>query len=522
MGKWPRSGVGCQFSLMERAVELGVLLVVATLALRILTMPAARRELREQPRFAAALVLLGVAALAIVTWAAARSPIALRSISIVAGIYVVVLAWRSRPNFGRSRSRPPGSLGLKNSLDAIVDRSFYLGQLQRHGRVFKTAQFHQPVVCIVDIGKGRELLKCETENLALAPLPISAEIPRGFIRYMKPDDYAVYSRLFRSAFSEDVLEANRGLVRDAARRELVELAAASDAAQHDGIDPRRSIERLMFTVLLRIYFGDVIEPSDRSVIEACCRDIGSGNSIGRASPIARRALQTFEKLIRERSDGVSAGAQGNTDRPSVWGEILSLNPDAGADSTAIGNLLLLLGASRDSIGGLLMWILKNVADSPESIETIRGAERGDARADDPTERAVYETLRLAQSEYVYRKVTRSIEFDGFEIPKGWLIRICVAEVHRQDPPFDRPEMFDPARFVRRRFSSNEFSPFGLDQHACLGAQLTLLISRVFVDVLARDFDVRVVADDAPERGNRHWNHWRTSSEFRIALSRRTA
>ncbi len=500
-------------------MELGVLLVAAMLALRILTMPAARRELREQPRLAAVFVVLGIAALAVVIWAAARSPIVLRSTSIAAAISVAFFAWRSRPGFGRNRSRPPGSLGLKNSLDAIVDRSFYAGQVQRHGRVFKMAQFHRPVVCIVDIGKGRELLKREADNLMLAPLPISAEIPRGFIRYMKPDDYAVYSQLFRTAFSEGVLEANRELMRDAARRELAELAAASDAVSHDGIDPRRSIERLMFTVLLRIYFGDLIEPSDRGVIEGCCRGIGSGDTIGRASPRARRALQTFEKLIRERSN---SGLAAHADHSSVLGGILCLKPGAGTDSTAIGNLLLLLEASRDSIGGLLMWTLKNLAGSPESIEMIRGARGDDDRVDELNECVVFETLRLAQSEYVYRIVTRPIEVDGFEIPRGWFTRICVAEAHRQDPPFDRPEVFDPTRFVNRRFSSNEFSPFGLDQHACLGAQLTLFVSRAFVDVLARDFDVRVVADGAPERGNRHWNHWRPSSEFRIALSRRGA
>ncbi len=500
-------------------MELGVLLVAAMLALRILTMPAARRELREQPRFAATLVLLGVAALAVVIWAAARSPIVLRSTSIAAAICVAFFAWRSRPDSGRSRSRPPGSLGLKNSLDAIVDRSFYLGQLKRYGRVFKMAQFHKPVVCIVDINKGRELLKREAANLVLAPLPISAEIPRGFIRYMKPDDYAVYSQLFRSAFSEGVLEANRKLMRDAAHRELVELAAASDAAPHDGIDPRRSIERLMFTVLLRIYFGDLIEPSDRGVIEGCCRGIESGNTIGRASPRARRALQTFEKLIRER---INSGLAAHADHSSVLGGILRLKPGAGADSTAIGNLLLLLEASRDSIGGLLMWTLKNLSENPRSVETIRKAGNGNARDYDFVECIVHETLRLAQSEYIYRKVIRSIKFDGFEIPKGWFIRICVAEAHRQDPPFDRPEVFDPARFVNQRFSSNEFSPFGLDQHACLGAQLTLFVSRAFVDVLAHDFDVRVVADGVPERGNRHWNHWRPSSKFRIALSCREA
>ncbi len=504
-----------QFSLMERALELGVLLVAATLALRILSMPAARRELREQPRFAAILALLGVA-LAATILAAVRSPIALRLVAIAAVAWVAFFAWRSRPGFGRSRSRPPGSLGLKNSLDAIVDRSFYAGQAQRHGPVFKMAQFHQPVVCIVDIGTGRELLKRESESLVLAPLPISAEIPLGFIRYMKPDDYAVYSQLFRAAFSEAVLEPNREFALETIRRELDAIAAPVDGGSQV-VDPRGIVERIMFAVLLRVYFGDDISPADRSVIEGCCRDIGSGNTIGRASARARRALHTFEELIRERSGSDTILQYAHS---SVWGKVLRLRPESGTDSTAIGNTLLLLEASRDSIGGLLMWILKNLADSPESIEMVRGAESGAASIKDSTDRVVLETLRLAQSEYVYRKVIRPIEFDGFQIPKGWFVRVCVAEVHTQNPPFDRPEAFDPTRFANRRFTRDEFSPFGLDHHACMGASLTMFVGRAFVDVLAHDFDVRVVADGAPERGNRHWNHWRPSSQFRVSLSRR--
>jgi cytochrome P450 len=499
---------------MERALELGALSVAAMLALRILLMPAARRELREQPRHTAFLVVVALATFAVLAWAAVRSPIVLRSMAIAAVVCVAFFAWRSRPTFGRSRSRPPGSLSLKNSLDAIVDRSFYAGQVRRHGPVFKMAQFHQPVACIVDIGKGRELLKRASESLVLAPLPISDEIPRGFIRYMKPDDYALYSRLFRSAFSVGVLDANRDFARDVVCRELGHLAATCEGAQPGGIDPRESVARLTLTVLLRVYFGDRLTPGDQGVIENCCRDIGSDKPMMRAGSSARLALHTFDRLIRDRCTG---GSFSHADVSTVWGEVLRLRPESGSDSTAIGNLLLLLEASRDSIGGLLMWILKNLAESPEAVEMVRSVKNGADSAEDPV---VLESLRLAQSEYVYRKVTKPIEFEGFVIPARWFIRICVAEAHQQDPPFDRPEVFDPMRFVDRRFSRDEFSPFGLDHHACLGAQLTMLVSRAFVDVLARDFDVRTVIDGPPERGNRHWNHWRPSSKLRVALSHR--
>ena len=63
-------------------------------------------------------------------------------------------------------------------------------------------------------------------------------------------------------------------------------------------------------------------------------------------------------------------------------------------------------------------------------------------------------------------------------------------------------------------------PFGLDQHACLGARMTLAVARAFAERLVRGWVWTVVDDGPRERGNRHWNHWRPSSRLRIAIALR--
>ena len=98
----------------------------------------------------------------------------------------------------------------------------------------------------------------------------------------------------------------------------------------------------------------------------------------------------------------------------------------------------------------------------------RHPEWGERMRQDPAlvDKFIMETLRLAQSEYLYRVVRRDFEFEGFRFPKGWLIRLCVWESHRTSDAFDDPELFDPDRFVESSYRASDYSPFGWAQHAC--------------------------------------------------------
>ena len=134
-----------------------------------------------------------------------------------------------------------------------------------------------------------------------------------------------------------------------------------------------------------------------------------------------------------------------------------------------------------------------------------------------------ETLRLAQSEYLYRKIEEEIEFEGHRLPRGWLLRIGVWESHRDPAVFADPERFDPDRFAERPFSQSEYSPFGWGRHHCVGVGLTTMICRAVFEELAAGFDWDVEWDGRATRRRvqwrpwRHWHHWHPSSSLRVTL-----
>jgi cytochrome P450 len=325
---------------------------------------------------------------------------------------------------------------------------------------------------------------------------------------MEPDDHERYARLFRAVFSDAALAA----VVPAAAREADRAFGVLAGAGPAGACPGDVLREHVLVVLLELFFGGLLRAEDRATIVSLVRGADYANAVGRPSARARASLRRFEEIVASRHAAWDAH-----DDASVWGEIVRLDRAAASDRTVVGNLYLMLQAAWDSIGGLVCWTVHHLGTVPDWVERIRTSRP--EPGDDPYARAVLETLRLAQSEYVYRHVERPITIDGFTIPRGWLVRLLVAESHRLDPPFDRPQVFDPDRHLGRRFTTAELSPFGLDQHACLGARMTLAVAHVFVERLVRGWAWTVLDDGPRERGNRHWNHWRTSARLRIALTR---
>ena len=157
--------------------------------------------------------------------------------------------------------------------------------------------------------------------------------------------------------------------------------------------------------------------------------------------------------------------------------------------------------------GLLHWIVKMLGDNPIWIARVR-LDKGDL-----DRRIVMETLRLAQSEYIARRVLRPFEIDGYRVPQGARLRICVNESHRDPAVFEAPETFDPDRFSGRRYTSAEYAPFGMLEHSCLGVQTTHVLAAAFLREYC-EYDWIVCNDAEPEYDGLHWT---PSRRLRITL-----
>ncbi len=509
--------------LIERLLEAAVLLAVPWPLWRLLVF----RPFRERvPAKAARLAGLLAAYSAVIAVLAVFAPMALRLLVVLGLLAALGALWWLRPGFRRGRRLPPGRLTVL-PLAPCLDHRFYQRQAARHGAIFKTGSTLpcpslRPTACVVGNEQGLDLLR--RHDLALEvwpPAPFSLFIPRGFLRYMNQEDHQAYSQLLRSAMTPDLIADCAALVRTEARAALSGMARASDSAPSRGIPPRAYLDEMLFAVLAGTLFG--IAPKADSFRKL--------QVLHRAIDIPRLTLRSPRRRVQDSvnelmgflaAEGPQSAKHANTGSDHsdcLLSEILRVDPQRIDDPTVLGNLIYMLDSARTDVGGLLMWILKQLTDHPEWLAELRADSPSAAGEDSLSDRVVKETLRLQQSEYLYRRVTSDIEIGDTVIPKGWLLRICIRDGHQDPAVFDRPELFDPDRFLGRKYAHSEYAPFGLFRHMCVGAQLTQVIARTFVSELAQGFDCRAVEGGPPEHPRFHWE---PNARFRIRIRERPA
>jgi cytochrome P450 len=148
----------------------------------------------------------------------------------------------------------------------------------------------------------------------------------------------------------------------------------------------------------------------------------------------------------------------------VISRIRALDP-AMPDRVCLDNLVLMHKIATNNVSSLLQWLIFYWGTQPKVVSSILAlpdSDRGKA-----LEAFLSETLRLSQSEYLYRKVVQDFEFDGFHFPRGWMVRSCIWESHRITEALPDPADFQ-LRLGPDDYGRDHFSPFGMGRHACNG------------------------------------------------------
>lgn len=490
-----------------RGFEIVVLSLALVQCLRLLK-PPVWRELRTGPGILLALVLSAGAFAAV--WLSLRYPLLRYGLIGGAALGMLLMHIRSGPYHGVKRGLPPGSLGFGVSLDAIMDRRFYRRQAERFGPVFKMSQFGRPVVCIVGFERARGVLVDQRAHLSGATLPYNRLVPKGSLRYMARADHRDVAPVFRAAFAGIDFTACEKDVRHAFRNRLHHLSQRSLSRPTEGVYARDHFDRMLLLALARVLLGLETnrEEIDRIAERIPQLELGRGGG-----PLWRRRVASgiggVADVLNARWAAGEQPAAG-----SALTVMLALEPTFFEDPILIKNMVLIFRIALGDLTGLFDWMFKLLSDNRDWVYRMRSR---DAEPTDLARRIVMETLRMEQSEFLYRKVVGRLNVDDFVIPAGWLLRVCVQESHRREDVFENADTFDPDRFARVDYSWKAYSPFGLDSHACMGVPITHFVGRVFVEELATRYDWTVVQDGPLERDNRHRYHWRPASSLRATF-----
>jgi len=155
--------------------------------------------------------------------------------------------------------------------------------------------------------------------------------------------------------------------------------------------------------------------------------------------------------------------------------------EAFTDEEVVNHMVFVMMAAHDTSTSTLATAIYHLAKHPEWQDRLR--EQSLARPEHLSLEAleqleelgwvVDESLRLYPPLAVMPRVTSAhTEHGGYSIPRGVLIGLAPALVHRDPRHWSRPHEFDPERFSPRRAEHKRhafaFAPFGGGRHICVG------------------------------------------------------
>ncbi|CCE05946.1 Cytochrome P450 [Bradyrhizobium sp. STM 3843] len=238
------------------------------------------------------------------------------------------------------------------------------------------------------------------------------------------------------------------------------------------IVPRPGRRRLKQTMS---YFEGVIDQiiAARQRRLGTCQELGACQQSGPATDLLTLLLRALDP---------------STGRPMSLTEVRS-------------NILTFLSAGHETTANTLGWSLFLLSQAPDWAGRVR--EEADRELAGPheglverlvvTRAVVEEALRLYPPiAALSRSAERPDEIGSFAIRPRALIVVSPYVLHRHRTLWDRPDEFDPTRFMpeaRARIARYAYLPFGAGPRTCIGASFALQEATLVLAMLIRHFDL---------------------------------
>jgi cytochrome P450 len=315
---------------------------------------------------------------------------------------------------------PPGTLEpVQSQID--TDRMFIFDRARRFGPVFKVLVNDSYTTCVIGHARGARLIAGNEPRLSGYTVDLESLFPIGALRGMTGETHRRYRRQFLHAVQATPLAAHAAEVDRFMRNSLEEISAAGPVG---GDALRDRLRRMSGAIMMRMLYG--IDPGTPrfDALEKHYRRFGPAAPVYKVEPDHARAFADIQAEIGEHAARVASDGAGIP--PCV---LRHMARSGEADATAMGNLAYLYEPAHFDLYSLWHWMLKMLADHPQVQETFRAMADGAMRRA-YAEAIVHETLRMEQSELLYWRVSADIAFEGFLIPRGTTLRICIWEGHK--------------------------------------------------------------------------------------------
>ncbi len=277
-------------------------------------------------------------------------------------------------------------------------------------------------------------------------------------------------------------------------REATETTMAIIAATLFGSDPR------LTTMAAGHHITAMLDAAGQARISALLGLPSFGPGTRRAREGGRFLRETLGAMVDER--GPAGG------RDDFFGGLIAAlfarYPAAKARELAIDNAVTFYVAGHETTANALTWTIYLLAAQPGLQEELRAEARialatgepGDLDTRLPRLRATLEeAMRLyPPAPRLDREALADDELGGHRVAKGDIVSIWPFVVHRHAALWDRPDAFDPGRFLPERrplLHRHQYLPFGAGPRVCVAARFAIVEALIVLAhwLAARRFSV---------------------------------
>ena len=217
------------------------------------------------------------------------------------------------------------------------------------------------------------------------------------------------------------------------------------------------------------------------------------------------------ELVQAIMDGRAGEPPPERDDRDLLDVLISIKAEDGSPHFSAdiitGMFISMMFAGHHTTSGTAAWTLIELLRHPDFLAEV--VDELDAlAAEDPEvsyqalrempklEAAIKEALRLHPPLILLLRVAKvDLEVEGHVIPAGTMVGASPSVSNRDPQAFDRPEAFDPARYLTPREDdlANPWSwiPFGAGRHRCVGAAFAMMQLKAIFCVLLRRFSVEL-------------------------------
>lgn len=174
-----------------------------------------------------------------------------------------------------------------------------------------------------------------------------------------------------------------------------------------------------------------------------------------------------------------------------------------SDAQLKDEVLTLLVAGHDTVAACLAWTWISLSQNPKirsqmndehkSVLDGRNPQLADTQALTYTRMIIDESLRLYPPAWgLPRQSFEEDVIDGYSLPKDAFISLNQFTTHRIPEFWDKPEEFDPERFLPEKVKNRPrfaYFPFGAGSRVCIGQNLALLEAQLAIAAIAQRYEI---------------------------------